>query len=1501
VFEIKNTGTVAAPVYAGAPTTLATFNGTDLAAGWLTADANGNLFGTTEVGGVGGGTVFEIQNTGTRASPVYASAPTTLITLSGTPPGGVFLDASGDLFGTTSASGGNGNYGTVFEIQNTGTRAAPVYASAPTTLVTFNGSNGENLGGLTADANGDLFGAAYGGGASNRGTVFEIQNTGTVAAPVYASTPTTLVTFNGTNGQNPQEVIIDANGDLFGTTFKGGANGDGTVFEVQNVGTRAAPVYASTPITLVSFNGTNGSDPLAGLTADANGDLFGTTFDANGDGTVFEITNSGFAATARPTIAGTVSDQTTTMEAPLDPFAKVTIGDANAGATDTLTISLSNGGAGGTLSGAGLSGGTGGVYTLSGTAATVTNELDALSFKPVVGQPNASATTTFNLSDLSSACGTPATDSTTTVTDVDPAVAPTIAGTVSGQTTTMEAPFDPFAKVTIGDANAGATDKVTITLGGAGGSLADGPGFTGLTTAGLGVYTLTGSASTISNELDALVFTPKAGAPNTSSTTTFTLSDQSSAYATPTADYSTSVIDRDPASAPTIGGTHPTSTTSEAPVDPFLGVAITDPNVGATDTLTIRLSGIGGRLADGTGFTGLGSSGGGVYALSGTASAVTSQLDALVFTPAAGAPGTSTTTTFTLSDQSSAYATATVDSTTSVIDSDPAVAPTISGTVGSLTTTMEAPLDPFAEVTIGDANAGATDTLTITLGGAGGSLADGPGFSGLTTAGPGVYTLSGTASAISNELDALVFAPKAGAPNTSSTTTFTLSDQSSAYATPTADSTTSVIDSDPAVAPTIGGTHATSTTSEAPVDPFSGVAITDPNAGGTETLTIRLSGGGGTLADGTGFSGLVSSGGGVYALSGTASAVTSELDALVFTPATGAPGTSTTTTFTLSDQSSAYASAVTAGGTTVSDIDPTPPAITSASYVGTGTSGHWSLSGTAAAGSTVTVYDGASVLGATLATTSGTWGLPTAENNTAIRDYTASASNTSARSAPYFEGTPSNDVFNFASEAALSAAALINGGSGTDTVQLTSPATLSDADFAHFQSIEILGLTGASSVALATNAGNNGLGTVIVGSGNTSIADSNSGKLAVNATALGPSASLTLAGSTADTVTTGSGNIAIIDNASALLAVNANAMLAANMVTLTGTGPAAVSNLKGALNASGDSGAINMTAKGTTQQSVNTGSGDISIADSTAGGSVAVNASALGGMSTLTLTGSRPEAVSNFVSGAIDASGLTGALNVTAGGSGSMTTGAGGTTITDNATGALTLNDGTGVLTLTGAAGSTTVNTGSANTSIVDNATGAMTVNALAMSATHSLTLSGTGAASVTNLQGNLAAGVDNGALNVTATGTSAQTIRTGSGADTITAAHGGDTIQGGGGGDTINVSGHTTADTFVYAATSDSLNSTTGHDTISGFIGANGNTHDLLSFSQINKGLHIQGPVASGSTIAADTIAWVNLGASAMVYVNDTGGALASNSASLMEMTLNGVTGSLSASNFKA
>jgi uncharacterized repeat protein (TIGR03803 family) len=144
----------------------------------------------------------------------------------------------------------------VFEIAKTATG----YASTPTTLVSFNYANGAApVAGLIADAHGDLFGTTRFGGANGDGTVFEIAKTATG----YASTPTTVVNMNGSSGYlTENSLIADAHGDLFGTTQIGGANltptgGYGTVFEIA----KTAHGYASTPTTLVSFNGTDAIGP----------------------------------------------------------------------------------------------------------------------------------------------------------------------------------------------------------------------------------------------------------------------------------------------------------------------------------------------------------------------------------------------------------------------------------------------------------------------------------------------------------------------------------------------------------------------------------------------------------------------------------------------------------------------------------------------------------------------------------------------------------------------------------------------------------------------------------------------------------------------------------------------------------------------------------------------------------------------------------------------------------------------------------------------------------------------------------------------------------------------------------------------------------------------------------------------------------------------------------------------------------------------------------------
>jgi uncharacterized repeat protein (TIGR03803 family) len=128
--------------------------------------------------------------------------------------------------------------------------------------------------------------------------LFAIATFAAVPGQARAAELTTVVNFDGTNGGFPAaNLVADCNGNLFGTTPEDGAYGYGTVFEIA----KTAGGYASNPTTLVNFNGADGSLSTAGLIADAKGNLFGTaeTGGANGQGTVFEIakTAGGYAST----------------------------------------------------------------------------------------------------------------------------------------------------------------------------------------------------------------------------------------------------------------------------------------------------------------------------------------------------------------------------------------------------------------------------------------------------------------------------------------------------------------------------------------------------------------------------------------------------------------------------------------------------------------------------------------------------------------------------------------------------------------------------------------------------------------------------------------------------------------------------------------------------------------------------------------------------------------------------------------------------------------------------------------------------------------------------------------------------------------------------------------------------------------------------------------------------------------------------------------------------
>ncbi len=190
-------------------------------------------------------------------------------------------------------------------------------------------------------------------------------------------------------------------------------------------------------------------------------------------------------------------------------------------------------------------------------------------------------------------------------------------------------------------------------------------------------------------------------------------------------------------------------------------------------------------------------------------------------------------------------------------------------------------------------------------------------FTGATSASqatvdqPGYYSLAGASAP--TEAQPGYYVPTAGA---SSETPV-----SRGYYQPSYGATTEIL----AQLPVISGTVAGQTTAPLLSDtPFSSVTFGDPNTDTTDSLTIELSGGGGILSDGAGFDGLTTSAG-VYTLSGTAAAITSELDALVFTPS----ASTTPTTFTLTDTSSAGTSASDAN-TTVT-VEPTDPPVVSVS------------------------------------------------------------------------------------------------------------------------------------------------------------------------------------------------------------------------------------------------------------------------------------------------------------------------------------------------------------------------------------------------------------------------------------------------------------------------------------------------------------------------------------------------------------------------------------------
>jgi uncharacterized repeat protein (TIGR03803 family) len=243
----------------------------------LIATTNGGLYGTTNFGGnADAGVAFLVSITGgTGLLHVFQGG----VMDGANPEAPLFRDKSGNFFGTTAAGGATGN-GTIFERS-----AGGVYRLRHA----FNGADGSGPYGFVADSADNLYGTTFSGGANGKGTIFRIAPSGIL---------TTLHSFcsmtNCADGNHAATGLIgDANGNLYGTTFRGGAStcsfGCGVVFKIHADGTGYTVLH-----TFMGGTG-DGATPLAGLSADASGNLYGTTENggANGSGTVFKLAPDG--------------------------------------------------------------------------------------------------------------------------------------------------------------------------------------------------------------------------------------------------------------------------------------------------------------------------------------------------------------------------------------------------------------------------------------------------------------------------------------------------------------------------------------------------------------------------------------------------------------------------------------------------------------------------------------------------------------------------------------------------------------------------------------------------------------------------------------------------------------------------------------------------------------------------------------------------------------------------------------------------------------------------------------------------------------------------------------------------------------------------------------------------------------------------------------------------------------------------------------------------------
>ena len=293
VFLLSIATAIAAP--AQTFTTLHSFTGADgnVPQGTLIQGVDGNFYGTTYEGGANGssgtpdGTIYKITPQGTLT--ILHSFCSQTGCLGGAAPfAGLLQGNDGNFYGTANAAGTNGG-GTAFKITSQGTFTTLYNFCAQPTC-----SDGTApTGALAQGADGNFYGTTFYGGANGDGTVFKLTPQGSL---------TTLYSFcpqaNCADGQHPQAGLVQGtDGNLYGTTSYGGADAHGTVFKITLQGKVT---------TLHSFcslaNCTDGDTPYAGVIQGTDGNFYGTTLYGGTIapsvyGTVFKITRQGVLTT----------------------------------------------------------------------------------------------------------------------------------------------------------------------------------------------------------------------------------------------------------------------------------------------------------------------------------------------------------------------------------------------------------------------------------------------------------------------------------------------------------------------------------------------------------------------------------------------------------------------------------------------------------------------------------------------------------------------------------------------------------------------------------------------------------------------------------------------------------------------------------------------------------------------------------------------------------------------------------------------------------------------------------------------------------------------------------------------------------------------------------------------------------------------------------------------------------------------------------------------------